>query len=82
MICIRFWAGAREIAGTAQQSAAPGQLTDVLAALVHEQGPRMESLLSVSVLLLDGVQVTRDTDVDVPDGSQLEILPPYAGGSR
>lgn len=82
MVRIRFWAGAREIAGGAEQSAAPGDLTDVLAVLVREHGPRMESLLTISVLLLDGVQVTRDTEVDVPDGSQLEVLPPYAGGSR
>lgn len=82
MIRIRFWAGAREIAGAAERSAAAGTLTGVLDALVHDHGPRMESLLSISVLLLDGVQVTRDTEVDVPDGSQLEVLPPYAGGSQ
>ena len=82
MVRIRFWAGAREIAGGAEGTAAPGLLTDVLAALVGDHGPRMESLLSISVLLLDGVQVTRGTEVDVPEGSQLEVLPPYAGGSR
>lgn len=82
MVCIRFWAGARDIAGAAERTVAPGLLTEVLAVLVHDHGPRMESLLSISVLLLDGVQVSRDTEVDVPDGSRLEVLPPYAGGSR
>lgn len=82
VVRIRFWAGAQEIAGGAEGTAAPGLLADVLAALVRDHGPRMESLLSISVLLLDGVQITRDTEVDVPDGSHLEVLPPYAGGSR
>ncbi|MGH3744109.1 MAG: MoaD/ThiS family protein [Mycobacteriales bacterium] len=82
MVCIRFWAGAREVAGVAEQSLGAGSLTEVLAALRREHGPRMEALLSISVLLLDGGQVARDADVDVPDGSTLEVLPPYAGGSR
>lgn len=82
MVCIRFWAGARELAGTAEQSLAAGSLAAVLTALRQEHGPRMGNLLSISVLLLDGVQVARDADVPVPDGAVLEVLPPYAGGAR
>lgn len=82
MVRIRFWAGAREVAGAAEQSLSPGRLADVLAALRQEHGTRMEQLLAVSVLLLDGAQIARDDDVDVPDGALLEVLPPYAGGSR
>lgn len=82
MISIRYWAGARAIAGRAEDAAASGHLTAVLAALGAEHGPRMARLLGVSVLLLDGEQVDRDADVELPDGSVLEVLPPYAGGAR
>lgn len=82
MVCIRFWAGAREVAGVTEQSVDGGPLTRVLAGLRQEHGARMEALLSISVLLLDGVQVARDAELDVPDGSVLEVLPPYAGGAR
>lgn len=82
MVCIRFWAGAREIAGAREESLVAGRLAQVLAAVQQQHGPRMTALLATSVLLLDGVQVARDADIDVPDGSLLEVLPPYAGGSR
>ena len=82
MICIRYWAGARAIAGRAEEAAASGPLPAVLAALGAEHGPGMSRLLGVSVLLLDGEQVDRDAEVDLPDGCVLEVLPPYAGGAR
>jgi molybdopterin converting factor small subunit len=77
---VRFWAGARTVAGTTQEAVAPGPLPEVIGGLIETHGERMRSLLACSVLLLDGAQVERDAAVTVADDSVLEVLPPYAGG--
>jgi molybdopterin converting factor small subunit len=80
MSVIRFWAGARAVAGTPEENTAPGRLPQVVEALIDRHGDRMRSLLACSVLLLDGEQVAGDADLLVAEGAVLEVLPPYAGG--
>jgi sulfur-carrier protein len=80
MPVIRFWAGARAVAGTTEERVAPGLLTKIIEDVAETHGERMRSLLACSVLLLDGAKVDRDADLAVPDDAVLEVLPPYAGG--
>ena len=80
MICVRYWGGARDVAGRSDETVADGQLSDVLETLTAAHGPRMAKLLDVSVLLLDGTKVERHTGIAVPDGATLEVLPPSSGG--
>lgn len=80
MSTVRFWAGARALAGKPDHDLDPGPLQDVLAAIGSEFGPQLASLLERSVLLLDGERIDRATNPLVGPGSCLEVLPPYAGG--
>jgi molybdopterin converting factor small subunit len=80
MACVRYWAGAREIAGTAEQSVAATSLAGLLAAVCHEHGDRMARLVEVALVLVDGERVARDGDQSLTDAAVVEILPPYAGG--
>lgn len=85
-ITVRYWAGARAAAGTAEDSfEAPAGLT--LAGLVEQvlarhPGDRMARTVGAcSVLLGDQPVGSRDpAAVVVPPGAVVELLPPFAGG--
>ena len=85
-ITVRYWAAARSAAGVASdQIEAPGSLTlrevrDRAAAL--HPGTRLPEVLGIcSVLVGDRPASTTDPDaVRVQPGSQVEFLPPFAGG--
>ena len=85
-VTVRYWAGARAAAGTAEDTfdlPAGATLAD-LVALVLERHPddRMARTVGVcSVLLGDQPVGTQDpAAVVVPGGSVVELLPPFAGG--
>jgi molybdopterin synthase sulfur carrier subunit len=88
-ITVRYWAGARAAAGTAEDvleaSGPEGALTlaDVLALVLERHpGEQMARTVGVCSVLL-GDQPVRSQDpaaVVVPPGSIVELLPPFAGG--
>lgn len=80
MPTIRFWAGARALAGVAEYEATEGPLPAVLESLRETFGDQMASLVRRSVLVVDGQRIDPAHDSYLEDGSVLEILPPYAGG--
>jgi sulfur-carrier protein len=75
---VRYWAGARAAAGV-ESDVVSGCLTvgDAIAT-VDALHPGLASVTGVSTLLLDGRATARDQPL--PDGSVLEVLPPFAGG--
>lgn len=80
---IRYWAAARDAAGTAEERyAGVVTLADALAAARAKRGAGFAKVLSVCSFLVDGTPVGgRDHDgVELPDGGVLEVLPPFAGG--
>lgn len=78
MISVRLFAAAREAAGTDH-----AQFDCTSVAELHEQmtdrfGTRMPQVLAASSLLCAG---TRLGPADaLPDGSEVDVLPPFAGG--
>jgi molybdopterin converting factor small subunit len=80
MACVRFWAGARAVAGVPEQNVDGTTLCGVLDALRAEHGAAIAKLLDVSVILVDGDQVGRHRDRPLAATATVEILPPYAGG--
>ena len=48
------------------------------AAAAH--GAALARVLTVASFLVDGVRTSRDAVL--PDGATIEVLPPFAGGSR
>lgn len=76
---IRYFAGAAEAAGTRTESVETADLTvDSLLAYLGAENPALAQVLSVSALLADGVRV--EGKVSLRDVSQLDVLPPFAGG--
>lgn len=82
-VLVRYFAGARAAAGVAEESIT---LTDsdrnvaaALATIRDRRGPELDRVLAACSFLLNGVAV-RDQDQTVPDGAELDILPPFAGG--
>jgi molybdopterin converting factor small subunit len=75
---IRYWAGARAAAGTAEEPYDAATLADVLAAAESEHGPELARVFSVASFLVDGVR--SDRTARLSDGMTIEVLPPFAGG--
>lgn len=81
---VRFWASARAAAGRESDVVAPGSLAEVMDAVraAHPGNTRLRDVLSMcSVLIGDTPVTTADpASVQVPAGSSVELLPPFAGG--
>jgi molybdopterin synthase sulfur carrier subunit len=82
-VLVRYFAAARVAAGVEEELLhLPSSGTTVADAVstVRELHPGgLARILEVASFLLDGVAV-RDTARRVPDGSELDVLPPFAGG--
>ncbi len=77
---IRYWAGARAAAGTAEEPFDGDTLGAVLDQAAGRHGSALARVLTVASFLVDGVRTSRDAVL--PDGATIEVLPPFAGGSR
>ncbi|GAA4889390.1 MoaD/ThiS family protein [Saccharopolyspora cebuensis] len=83
---VRYFAGARAAAGVAEETVrvapgpgCPATAADVIQAVLERHGEALAKVVAACSFLLDGVAV-RDRGVAVPDGSALDVLPPFAGG--
>lgn len=81
-VLIRYFAGARAAAGVAEEhvelTGARRSVADALA-VVRAARHELAKVLPACSFLLDGVAV-RDHGTTVPNGAELDILPPFAGG--
>ncbi|TLP62470.1 MoaD/ThiS family protein [Microbispora triticiradicis] len=77
---IRYWAAAKEAAGTPEEAADAATLADLLARIGGD--PALERVLRRSSFLIDGAPAgTRDpATITLPEGFVVEVLPPFAGG--
>ncbi|MDU0293675.1 MoaD/ThiS family protein [Saccharothrix longispora] len=82
-LAVRYFAGARAAAGVdGEEVGLPGGEPTVRAAvavLAARHGGELARVLPACSYLLDGVAV-RNLDTPVSPGSQLDVLPPFAGG--
>ncbi|MFP5346909.1 MAG: MoaD/ThiS family protein [Actinomycetes bacterium] len=78
---VRYFAGAAAAAGLpAERLELPAVTTlDGLRSVLAQRHPRLEPVLRVATLLVDGVAV-RDLDATLDDVAQVDVLPPFAGG--
>lgn len=83
---VRYFAGARAAAGVGEETlrVAPGAggavgANEVVEAVSAAHEGKLERVLASCSFLLDGVAV-RDRTVEVAEGSQFDVLPPFAGG--
>jgi molybdopterin synthase sulfur carrier subunit len=82
---LRYWAAAREAAGTAEEETRATTLGRALSEAVAargEAGERLAVVLRRSSFLVDGTPVgKRDPEtVRIHSGAVVEVLPPFAGG--
>ena len=81
---IRYWAAARDAAGTAEEPYDATTLADALDAARGQRGHgnRFDRVVSVCSYVVDGQPVGgRDlAAVRLQDGGTVEVLPPFAGG--
>ena len=76
-VTVRYWAGAKRAAGRAEESLEVETLADVRAALASR--PELAAVSRVAALLVDGAQLP--DSVPLRDGAEVDVLPPFAGGS-
>lgn len=77
-VTLRYWAGARAAAGVSEETLLVGPLVgDVLDGAV-EAHPALRDVVAVCSVLVDGRSVGRE--VEVAEGTVVEVLPPFAGG--
>jgi sulfur-carrier protein len=79
---VRYFAGARAAAGVNEETvqvAAGATLHDLVADLAARHGDALTRVLTACSFLLDGIAV-RDRAIALPDGSGVDVLPPFAGG--
>jgi molybdopterin converting factor small subunit len=84
-VTLRYWAAIRAAAGRPEELVDADTLADALAeaVAVHADDPRFAKVLSICAIVVDETPVgSRDhADVVLSDGSTIELLPPFAGGS-
>ena len=78
---VRYFAGAAAAAGTDEESLDLDATTTVaeLRASLGRQRPGLVPVLAVASLLVDGVVAT-DDDAPLAAATQVDVLPPFAGG--
>lgn len=81
-VLVRYFAGAMAAAGVPEEHVAlpaGSTVAGILAAVRARRGPELVRVLPACSFLLDGIAV-RDHETVAPDGSELDVLPPFAGG--
>lgn len=83
---VRYFAGARAAAGVAEETVCVAReggrevtADDVIRAVLSRHEGRLESVVAACSFLLDGIAL-RDRATGVREGSELDVLPPFAGG--
>jgi molybdopterin converting factor small subunit len=80
MVTVRLFAAARAAAGVDQTEVPSGSLAEILTGLA-QAFPGLPAVLPRCSFLVDGIAVHGDhSSVTVVDGSQVDVLPPFAGG--
>ena len=83
-VTVRYWAAAKAAAGVPEEQLdAAGTLAGLLDAVRAAHGEDLDRVLGRCSYLVDEVSPGRTphADVPVPDGSVVDVLPPFAGGS-
>lgn len=83
-VTVRYWAAAKAAAGVPEEQVdAAGTLASLLDAVRALHGEELDRVLGRCSYLVDEVSPGRTppAEVAVPDGSVVDVLPPFAGGS-
>jgi sulfur-carrier protein len=85
LVTVRYWAAARAAAGVVEDKVHAASLAEALDQIREMRAgqSRFAQVLTVCSYIVDGTPVgTRPHDsVPLNAGSEIEVLPPFAGGS-
>jgi molybdopterin converting factor small subunit len=79
---VRYFAGARGAVGLSEETVSMPEgatVHDLVAELGTRHGEKLTRVLTACSFLLDGIAV-RDQSIALPNGSGVDVLPPFAGG--
>lgn len=76
-ITVRYWAGASQAAGLAQETCRAKTVGQALAQ-AQDRHPDLQEVLRHCSILLDGRRT--EASSELVTGQTLEVLPPFAGG--
>jgi molybdopterin synthase sulfur carrier subunit len=79
MLTVRYFAGARAAAGVPVESIRAATIDDLTRILTERHGERLAVVLKAASFLVDGLSC-HDRHADLPAGSTVDVLPPFAGG--
>ena len=83
-ITIRYWAAAKDAAGTAEEVMEAATLAEALAVAVAARpgDDRLRQVMARASFLVNALPVRRDAHEEtlLEDGATIEVLPPFAGG--
>jgi sulfur-carrier protein len=82
-VTVHYWAAAREAAGCASEVLSGDTLADVIDQAGGKHGSELRRLLGICSYIVGDRPVKREAaaDVRLQDGTTVEVLPPFAGGS-
>lgn len=79
-LTVRYFAGARAVAGRAEETIVAGRsLEELTGELTDRHGEQLGAVLQVASFLVDGV-TCHDRRKPLPAGVTIDVLPPFAGG--
>jgi molybdopterin converting factor small subunit len=83
-VTLRYWASLRAAAGLTEETVEADTLDVALARAraLHADAPRFTTVLAVCSAVVDGAPVGRrdHAELELSEGSVVELLPPFAGG--
>ncbi|MCW2931528.1 MAG: molybdopterin converting factor, subunit 1 [Actinomycetia bacterium] len=83
-ITIRYWAAAKDAAGTPEEVMEAATLAAALAAALAARpgDDRLRQVMARSSFLVNALPVHREAyeETVLEDGATIEVLPPFAGG--
>ncbi len=84
MATMRYWAGARAAAGVDEERVAAASLQEALDAARAGRDERFGRVLSVCSFVVDEQPIGRTPPAEVllAEEAVVEVLPPFAGGTR
>lgn len=77
-VTLRLYAAAQAAAGNSEIMVQPGSLEAILNSISHDNA-RLRQVFAQCAFLVDGV-AAHEKEIDIPSGSTVDVLPPFAGG--
>lgn len=76
---VRFYAAARAAVGVAELEVAPDSAEKILRR-ISESNPQVARVFSHCSVLING-EICHDLSLHIAAGNEMDVLPPFAGGS-